>query len=200
MKLTLSLIALAGASLAIPAQAATARMTPDEIAQCVVDNALRDVKAFLASVPGSADEAASARAVLDYYGACDDNRVADGRPSWRERAEIARAALLTRTAGHQPDLSITADAKWQLTALGNPASYDETAVGLRRVGDCVVTNAPDAAMALVKAEAGGAAERSAIAQLSPALAGCVAAGQNFRLKREDLRLLVAEPLYHLVSR
>jgi hypothetical protein len=43
-------------------------------------------------------------------------------------------------------------------------------------------------------------EAAAITALSPMLGDCIAPGQNFKLKRANLRLILAEPLYHMISK
>lgn len=186
--------------LAMPAPAPD---TPPEIAACVVDNDAGDVRILLRTTPGSPAEAAAARPVMQYYGGCNDNKPADGTIAWRERAEIANAALVKRMGKKSPDVSGAAQSGWALE-LGKGAvagtDYNSTAVGLRMLGDCIVRAAPQAAVDLARSGVGSAEERAAIGQLSPVLAPCVPAGQNMRVKRDQLRLIVAEPLYHLLGK
>lgn len=171
------------------------------IAQCIVDNDIRDVKVLLDTVPGSAAEKAVAPKVLDYYGGCNDNQGAAGVIAWRDRAEIAHAALLKRIGGASPD-SVAASGRvgWQLTLAAEmtPGDYDASSVGMRQFGDCVVARAPAEALNLVRAAAGSATESAATSALQPALGPCAPAGQSLRFKRQDLRLIVAEPLYHML--
>jgi len=177
--------------------------TPSEIAACVVDNDAGDVRILLKTVPGSPAEAAAARPVLQYYGGCDGNKASDGVLAWRDRAEIANAALVKRIGKKTPDVSAATQPGWALE-IGKGevagADYDSSAVGMRMLGDCVVRSAPQAAADLARSAPDSAGERTAIGQLSPVLAPCIPAGQNMRVKRADLRLLVAEPLYHLLGK
>ena len=53
---------------------------------------------------------------------------------------------------------------------------------------------------LARTARGSAGETAAVNELSGNLAACLPAGQTLKLKRQDLRLVVAEPLYHLLSR
>lgn len=177
--------------------------TASEVAVCVVDNDAADVRILLDTVPGSQAETAAATPVLEYYGGCNDNKAMNGTIAWRERAEIANAALVKRIGKRSPDTSAVTRPGWALevgkdTVPGR--DYDMVAVGTRMLGDCIVRAAPEAAADLARSATGSAAERTAIAQLSPVLAPCIPAGQNMRVKRADLRLLVAEPLYHLLGK
>ena len=177
--------------------------TPSEIAACVVDNDAADVRVLLKTVPGSPAEAAAAKPVMQYYGGCNDNKAMGGAIAWRERAEIANAALIKRIGKRSPDVSAAGQPGWALD-IGKGkvagADYDAVAVGTRMLGDCVVRAAPQAAADLARSETASAAERAAIDQLSTVLAPCIPAGQNIRVKRTELRLIVAEPLYHLLGK
>ena len=188
---------------AIQVHAAPQPDTPSEIAACVVDNDAADVRKLLNTVPGSPAEAAAAKPVMGYYGGCNDNKGAGGVLAWRDRAEIANAALIKRMGKKTPDVAAASQPGWALD-IGKGkvagADYNAAAVGTRMFGDCVVRAAPQAAVDLARSDVGGAAERTAIEQLSPVLAPCIPAGQNMRVKRADLRLLVAEPLYHLLGK
>lgn len=199
MKLILTLAAFAAATIASQAQARPD--TPANIAECVVDNDLRHVKALLDTVPGSSDEGAVAKFVIDYYSACNDNSSAVGTIAWRERAELANAALVRRLGRGKADLSAVSNASWSLApGLVVRGDYDPFSLGMWQLGDCVVRKSPQAAVDLARSSAGSVQESNAIAALAPTLAPCIPVGQNLRVKRADLRLIVAEPLYHLLSR
>ncbi|MEO5493854.1 MAG: hypothetical protein ABIR08_07485 [Sphingomonas sp.] len=176
--------------------------TPPEIATCVVDNDLKDVRTLLNTLPGSPEERRAGERILVYYGGCNDNTVVTGQIAWRERAEIANAALLLRLDGALDAASPTREG-WKLAmASGKTAGtdYDAGSVSMRQFGDCVVAIAPVAALRLARSPRDGGDEASAIAALSPTLGDCIAPGQNFKVKRADLRLILAEPLYHLIAK
>ncbi|MGN6818582.1 MAG: hypothetical protein ACTHJR_07910 [Sphingomonas sp.] len=188
---------------AAPQPVGDAPSGPD-IAECVVDNDLSDVRWLLKTLPGSAAEAKATKKVLVFYGGCSDNKAAAGALAWRERAEIAEAAAIGLLGRSRPDVvAATAQGGWALTlprGASPPADYDANSVGMRMLGDCVVRANPQGALALIRADRGSAAETTAIAGLSGNFASCVARGKTFKLKRQDLRLVVAEPLYHALSR
>jgi len=201
MKMSLALAGFCAALAASPAFAA-----PDSDAagaECVVDNAGVAVSKLLDTVPGSPAEVQASKAVLAYWGGCNDNVVASGSLAWRERAALADAALKAKLARRKPDLTAASDKGWSLPLVSGSVAgsdYDATSVGMRQFGDCVVRKEPQAALDLVRSPVGSKEENAAIAALSPSLSGCITAGQNVRLKRDNLRLLLAEPLYHVITR
>ncbi|WP_066824951.1 hypothetical protein [Sphingomonas mali] len=173
-----------------------------DAAECVVDNDIRDVRALLKTVPGSPSETEATSKVLVYYGGCSDNKMAAGTFSWRERAEIAEAALAPMLRKSPDVAGAVARDGWALAMPANakPADYAAVTIGVRMMGDCLVRANPQGSLALLRSDRGSADEASAINSLSGNIAACVPAGQLLKLKRQDLRLVVAEPLYHLLSR
>ena len=145
---------------------------------------------------------------MAYYGGCNDNKGAGGVRAWRDRAEIANAALAKRIGKKTFETPGAAARPGWALEIGKGKvpgrDYDTGAVGMRMLGDCVVRTAPQAAIDLAKSIAGSAAEGSAISQLS-----------LVRIWRHAFRpisartcgssaaicsaLLVAEPLYHLLG-
>ncbi len=198
MRYLLSIAGLLVATTALPAHAAS---DVADIAQCVVDNDMTDVRTLLKTLPGSVDERRVGARIMVYYGGCDDNRTASGQVAWRERAEIANAALLNRleTARFDP-ASPPPRASWALVAGETAFGSDRRLVAIRQFGDCVVALAPAKALRLAKSARGGADEAGAIAALRPALNDCLPPRENFTVKRDDLRLILAEPLYHMISK
>jgi hypothetical protein len=175
-----------------------------EIAECVVDNDKANVRALLKTVPGSPTEAKVIEKLLVFYGGCSDNKRATGTFSWRERAEIAEAALVGTLDRKGPDIvAAVGQEGWGLALPSSSKAsvdYDPVNVGVRTLGDCIVRANPQGALALVRTDRGSAAETAAVNGLSGNLAACLPAGQTLKLKRQDLRLVVAEPLYHVMSR
>lgn len=175
-----------------------------DVAECVVDNDKIDVRALLKAVPGSPDEARATEKVLVFYGGCNDNKRAEGFFAWQERAEIAEATLAGVLGKKDPDVtSAVGKDGWALALPSGAkpsADYDSVKVGMRMLGDCIVRANPQGALALVRTDRGSAAEAAATSGLSGNLAACLPAGQTLKLKRQDLRLVVAEPLYHVLSR
>ena len=201
MIVSLALMILAGA----PApQSAAGAPSGADIAECVVDNDKGDVRALLKAVPGSPAETRATQKVLVFYGGCNDNRQAAGSFAWQERAEIAEAALAGLIDGKSPNVATAAgQTGWALTlpaGARQAVDYDSVKVGMRMLGDCIVRANPEGSLALVRTDRGSAAEAAATGGLSGNLAACLPAGQKLTLKRQDLRLVVAEPLYQMLSR
>ncbi|MEO5937804.1 MAG: hypothetical protein ABIQ43_02205 [Sphingomonas sp.] len=199
MKYLLTIAGLLAAATALPVYADTDR---DAVAECVVDNDFRDVRAMLNTLPGSPEERRAGAKIMVFYGGCNDNKVVTGQIAWRERAEIANAALLSRIGGSRFDAAAPARDGWKLAVAGKVAGtdYDAGSASMRQFGDCVVAIAPAAALRLARSTRDSGEESAAIAALSPTLGDCIAPGQNFKVKRADLRLIVAEPLYHLLAK
>lgn len=199
MRYLLTITGLLVAAAALPVHAQTDR---DTIAECVVDNDIRDVRTLLNTLPGSPEERRVGARIMVFYGGCNDNKVVTGQIAWRERAEIANAALLSRLDGARFDPALPRDG-WKLAMASGKsagADYDAGSVSMRQFGDCVVAIAPAAALRLARSPRDSGEEASSVAALSPTLGDCIASGQNFKLKRADLRLILAEPLYHMTSK
>ncbi|QDZ07199.1 hypothetical protein FPZ24_06660 [Sphingomonas panacisoli] len=201
MRYLLTIAGLLGAATALPVHAEK-EVDRAAIAECVVDNDIKDVRTLLNTLPGSPEERKAGDRIMVYYGGCNDNKVMAGQIAWRERAEIADAALRSRFGGKQFDAASPARDGWKLAVAGKTAGtdYDAGSASMRQFGDCVVAVAPGAAVRLAQSSRKSDEETAAIAALAPTLNDCIAPGQNFKVKRADLRLIVAEPLYHMMAK
>jgi hypothetical protein len=83
-------------------------------------------------------------------------------------------------------------------AVGKTAytAYDPRRLGALEFGSCVMAAAPEAALALVRAAPDSVAERRAVDALRPVVAPCMTHDTIVRLKADDLRSLLGEPVYH----
>lgn len=203
MRYLLTIAGLLAAGAALPAHAQTDRATTAAaVAECVVDNDIRDVRTLLNTLPGSPEERRAGARIMAFYGGCNDNKVMGGQLAWRERAEIANAALLARLGASPFDGAAAPRDGWKLAVSGKVAGtdYDAGSASMRQFGDCIVAVDTAAALRLAKSLPKSADEAAAINALTPTLNDCLAPGRNFKLKRADLRLIVAEPLYHMVAK
>lgn len=203
MRYLLMIAGLLALSTALPAHAQTDRATvAAAVAECVVDNDLKEVRTLLNTLPGSPEERRIGTKVMAFYGGCNDNKIVAGQLAWRERAEIANAALLWRLDQSPFDAATTSRDGWKLAVAGKTAGtdYDAGSASMRQFGDCIVAVDPAASLRLARSSRGSGEEAAAITALAPTLNDCLAPGRNFKLKRADLRLIVAEPLYHMVSK
>lgn len=194
-------LVIAGFLAAVTALPAHAAADGYDVARCVVDNDAHDARMLLATLPGSNDERRASTKLMDIYGGCSDNRLVTGQIAWRQRAEIANAALLSwLERGRFDPASPPPRARWALAVGDGQSGYDRSLVSIRQFGDCVVALNPADALRLARSERNSADERGAIGALAPALNDCLEPGKNFTVKRDDLRLIVAEPLYHMLSK
>jgi hypothetical protein len=129
---------LLAAATALPVYAQTDR---DAVAECIVDNDIKDVRTLLNTLPGSIEERRAGAKVMIYYGGCNDNKIATGQIAWRERAEIANAALLSRLEGSRFDAASPPADGWKLAVTSGKVAgtdYNASSVSMRQFGDCVV--------------------------------------------------------------
>jgi hypothetical protein len=173
-------------------------------AECTVGQGHGFVVALLRTLPGSPEEDKAARRVAPLYNACgaelDIGRWSQGLYNGRAAlaaAEVSRELAKGRSAGS--DGAVT---PWYKAAIAGKAlgsGYDATSLGMQAFGTCVVGAAREPSARLVAAAAGSAEERAAIAAIKPVLAGCIAHGKPMHITLDQLRLMVAEPLYHVIT-
>ena len=183
-----------------PAAATLSRST----AECTVGQAHGSVVALLRTLPGSPEEDKAAHRIAPIFNACgaelDISRWSQGLYNGRAAlaaAEVGRELAKGRSAGS--DGAVT---PWYNAAIAGKApglGYDATSLGMQAFGTCVVGAARDPSARLVASAAGSVEERAAIAAIKPVLAGCIAQGKPMHMTLDQLRLMVAEPLYHVIT-
>ncbi len=194
-RMHLSMLALAGALLA-PA-IAHAQGTDDGLttARCVAESAVRDSRRLLDTLPGSAAERAAMRELAAVYAACGT--------STGGRSALAQATVERRIARGGAGVATGGAAEpWYASAIAGRTvgiDYDGTAIAMQQIGTCIVRAGPDASTKLLGSAAGSAEERAAIAALKPLIGPCVPEGTPVRLNAAALRLMLAEPLYHMIG-
>jgi hypothetical protein len=176
-------------------------------AECVLEQQPTAVDSLLGTLPGSDQEVRAAERLKAIYKACSGDKFAlainkgsqglfNGRPGLA--AAAASAALEKRDA----DISRLQGAQvWYANAIAGTAAgrgYDAVAIGRQEFGTCVVKAAPESAVRLVRSRSGSAEEREALSGITPVLSGCIAAGTPISIKRDTLRLMIAEPVYHAI--
>ena len=175
------------------AGAAQVRLTVDALGRCLVREEPAKVAAFLKLVPGSRASRDAARKLES------DNCMVAGTV---EPADAAlRGSLFTALyrsafgAAAEPLKDTGPDLKAE--AAGQPAEIAAAYVASRSFAECVVRANPEGARALVLADPAGPAEAAAAKALTPAIAGCLPAGQTLNLTKSTLVSLVAEMLFRL---
>ncbi len=169
-----------------PADRAQAERVMRSFAQCVVRGQGGKARALLASVPGSAAE----RAILSGFAARRNGCLQSG--SLRMKGDWMRGAI-----AEQYYLRSYPDAVTEAARPDAPADSSAGRPPYLAYASCVAARDPAGADAVLRAEAGSVAEKSAYRQVMPALSSCLAGGENARLAidRTRLRGLLAEALY-----
>jgi len=180
------------------------RQVGDITARCVVGAERPRVRALLSTLPGSPAELRAAKRLSGSFEACSEGgyRLTAGRRGsglFNGRADLAAAmALDAADGGARARAGAPA---WYLASVKTASrnGFDPVMLGVAEFGACVVAADPDYALALVRADAGGLNEAAAVTALRPALAPCIAREQKLNFTRDELRLVVAEPLYHALT-
>lgn len=184
---------------ASPAAAEAEDAAAQAVAQCVADNDAEGVAALLGTVPGSRPEAKAAKPLLELFGPCENaDRSAGGVIEWRERAELAYASARNRLAQGRPAQLAATWAPLSTTGM-SADQFDARSQGILTFGACVTRAVPAAAVGLVGSAPGSQEERAAVRAIKPVVGGCAHQGEVYRLEVQNLRLILAEPVYHLLA-
>ncbi|MFA5962981.1 MAG: hypothetical protein WC804_03085 [Sphingomonas sp.] len=198
--------ALLAMTLLVGANRATAR---DEVmtnrseiratADCVVENSSREVVALLATLPGSPGERRAGRKLKDIFAGC----MGDGRDIDLDHLGGMRGAVAVAMVTHRPaGAPVVGGTPWYVSASAGRAprtDYDPVRLGTLEFGTCIMAAAPTASDALVRAAPDSVAERQAIEALRPVIAPCMTHDMTVRLKPDDLRGVLGEPVYHALA-
>ena len=171
-----------------PVDSAEAKRWMQRFAQCVVAGDPTGARQLLATSPGSADERDRLVRIAQQRANCLHHGKLRMQGNWM-RGAIAEQLYLRAypkpiEAPATPDAPLTARAdaqKWPYQAYA----------------DCIVARNAPAADAMLRAEPGSAAEKSALQQTMPTLSSCLAGGKDSKLAidRTMLRGYLAESLY-----
>jgi len=174
-------------------------------AECTVREDARALRELLQTLPGSEAEARASKRLALTFSACSSETVGlaitpHGQGLYNGRADLAAAAIPRAGAwlGGAAAASLTPWYVGRIVGKTPNKDYDGVSLGLQEVGTCVVKAAPDASARLVQAVSGSDAERGALTEIRAVLPGCVVQGEPISFKRDQLRLIVAEPLYHAI--
>ena len=180
------------------------RQIGDATASCVVSAEPARVRILLATLPGSPAETRAARRLEPTFNACSENayRLTAGRRGaglFNGRADLAaEMAVVAADTGRTP---AGGGGAWYLTlAKAAPKDgYDQFLLGVQEFGACVVGADAGNALKLVRSAPGSHDEVEAVAAMRPTLGPCVVQGTKLNFTRDELRLAVAEPLYHALT-
>jgi hypothetical protein len=203
MSAVLGLVAAMVASTAIAAGAPAGPNLGRIAAECTVDQDHGNVAALLRTLPGSPEESRAAHKLADIFAACGaELGISTGSQGlYNGRADLAAAAAAHALGRQAPSFPAAPLAPWYKSAIAGRSpgyGYDPVSLGMQEFGTCVVGVAGDASARLIRSSAGSAEEREAIGAIKPMLAGCVVQGQPMHMTLDQVRLLIAEPVYHVV--
>jgi hypothetical protein len=179
------------------------------MARCIADRRPELVRRWLALLPGTREELALLRHDAPDFSFCleDRNLIMDGR-SLRFQPRAARRpvalAVLERRLSQAPaEAPLPADAEpWfvaPMAAMSAQMRLDRGSLVVQDFGHCVALRAWADTRALFATQANSAAESAAVRRLTPALGPCLTEGTNIRITHRNLRLILAEPFYHLMG-
>jgi hypothetical protein len=179
------------------------------IARCVAARRPDFVRRWLAILPGTREEFDLINREREDLGLCldDDQLVMDGRTvRFHPRAlrrPVALAFVERRLAQAPGAAPLPADSEPWFMALaagiGARTQLDRRALAVQDFGHCVALAAWADTRALFATRANSDAESAAVRRLTPALGPCLTEGVNITITHRNLRLLLAEPFYHLMT-
>ncbi|MBC9031560.1 hypothetical protein IAG41_04065 [Sphingomonas sp. JC676] len=186
MRLALAAISFSALIAALPAAAQDAEKPIDQFARCTVGADAAGARALLTLAPGSAESKNAAKRLADKKGACGSVIKRPGEPE--VRGAIAERLYLDTYA--TPPAALTGEpAPFQGSGDATQAMYDVTR--------CAASRDPAAADMLIRAAAGTAEEKAALARVVPAVGRCTPQGAKLGFNRDQLHALVAEGLFKL---
>jgi len=179
------------------------------MARCIADRRPELVRRWLALLPGTREELALLRHDAPDFSFClaDRDLIMEGR-SLRFQPRAARRpvalAVVERTLSQAPnEAPLPPDSDpWfvaPLAALSAQTRVDRGSLAVQDFGHCVALREWADTRALFATEAGSPAESAAVRRLTPVLGPCLTEGANIRITHRNLRLILAEPFYHLMT-
>ncbi len=196
--LTKTLRAAASVALAITGIALAAHETPDQrvrikkIAACIIRKNSDEADKLVNSVPGSTEENRIIQQLTDKLGNCGlSKNTLTTTSALRLRGDIAESLWVSSAFGFNSagDARPTDNIKFTNGFLDDadlPPAYS-TAL-------CVVYRQAGGVDDLLRTLPGSAAEKKALASLTPSLSACLANGQTFTLSIPDIRAILAQQM------
>ena len=180
------------------------------VADCLVDRHPALAAKWLGMLPGTSEERALLNGISDDLGNCmamDRLLVLDNK-SVGFRAIALRipvaTALATRSLAKLP-LSFAPNAAAQpwfearLKAHPAGAKIDQVSLARDDYGHCIATRNWAGSRDLLLSVPGGPREKEAIKRLMPVLGPCLTAGSTLQASPANIRLVLAQPVYHLAA-
>jgi hypothetical protein len=186
-----------------------AELAMGHMARCIADRRPELVRRWLALLPGTREELALLRRESPDFSFCleDRNLSMEGRSlRFQPRAArrpVALAVVEHRLAQAPAEAPLPPDSDpWfvvPMAAMSAQMQVDRGSLAVQDFGHCVALRAWTDTRALFATEANTPAESAAVRRLTPALGPCLTEGVNIRVTHRNLRLILAEPFYHLMT-
>jgi hypothetical protein len=178
------------------------------IADCVVGKRPNLTAQWLDVSPGSTQEGKLLDANNALFSDCmtSDRLVLDGMELKFKRSmlrrPIAASAIRLRLRGKPTPPLPAVTAPWyesHALMVSAGSGVDSNALALQAFGHCVALARWDSSVALLKSQIDSREETAALAQIIPALGPCLPAKETIKVRRDMIRDILAEPVYHLLT-
>lgn len=179
------------------------------VANCLADRRKDFVRGWFSRLPGTKEEFAFVQKEEPDIAICmdSDELIADGRELRFTprvlRLPTARAMVARMLAEAPPQSPMPPDSDpWFLPLLSAvPAGADVDRPGLifQDFGHCVATRSWPATLALLRSKPESTEQAAAVRGLMPVLGPCLTADANITLTPANLRDVLAEPVYHILT-
>jgi len=186
-----------------------AELALEIMARCVASRRPDLVRRWMALLPGTAEERQLVLSQVDDLGLCtESNELVLAGHEIRFQPRLLRRplalAVVRRRLAQTPAVApVGQDAEpWfssRIAGLGPDAALDRGSLATQDFGHCVVLHAWPDARALFAAALDSAEEASVVQRLTPVLGPCLSEGVTINITRRNLRLILAEPFYHLIE-
>lgn len=178
------------------------------MARCVVARRPHLVRQWFALLPGTPEESQLLRSQTEDLSLCleSDRLVLDGHSirfqSRAFRRPVALAFVERRLSEAPREAPLQAAAEpWfmaRIARLAPAAPLDRGSLVVQDFGHCVALRAWQDTRALFATATDSAEEAAAVRRLMPVLGPCLSEGVTINITRRNLRLMLAEPFYHLM--
>lgn len=185
-----------------------AELALDIMARCVANRRPDLARRWLNTLPGVPEERELiARQVEDLSLCLESNELITAGLEIRFRVRLLRRplalALVRQGIAQTPAAApVSQDTEpWflsRITGLAPDAPLDRSSLIIQDFGHCVALHAWPDTRALFAAAPDTSEEAAVVQRLTPVLGPCLAEGVTINITRRNLRLILAEPFYHLI--
>lgn len=181
------------------------------IADCLLDRHAEMAARWIGTLPGTAEEMKLFSGITEDLGLCmsmnkhlvlDNKRVSFKAITLRNPVATALATriLAKLPRSFVPDAAAEPWFEVQLKAHPAGARIDRGALARDDYGHCVATRKWAGSRDLLLSSPGSPEEQAAIGQMMPVLGPCLTEGTSLQLTAANIRLMLAQPVYHLATR